>query len=115
MNKAAEFDALFLALSDRTRRALLLRLAEGEASVNDLCKPFDLKRPTISKHLKVLEQAGLVTTRRKAQFRTKALNPGKLRTASEWIDHCASQWEESFDRLEEYISELERKDPSDGK
>ncbi len=115
MNTHTEIDSLFLALSDRTRRAILLRLAEGEASVNDLCEPFDLKRPTISKHLKVLEQAGLITTKREAQFRTKALNPQKLRSAAQWIGHCASIWEGRFDRLEDYITELEKKDPSDGK
>lgn len=115
MNSDTEIDALFLALSDRTRRAILLRLAEGEASVNDLCEPFDLKRPTVSKHLKVLEQAGLITTMRAAQFRTKTLNPRQLRAAAEWIGHCASLWEAKFDRLEHYINELERKDPSDGK
>ena len=115
MNNDAEIDALFLALSDRTRRAILLRLAEGESSVNDLCEPFDLKRPTVSKHLKILEQAGLITTTREAQFRTKALNPRTLRTAGEWIGHCTALWEEKFDRLADYINELERKDPSDGK
>lgn len=113
MNVSTEMDTLFLALSDQTRRAILLRLAEGEASVNDLCEPFDLKRPTISKHLKVLEQAGLISTKRHAQFRTKSLEPQKLRIAAEWIRHCAAVWEDSFDRLEEYIEQLERKDASD--
>ncbi|MBV0912192.1 ArsR/SmtB family transcription factor [Anianabacter salinae] len=113
MTSSSEIDALFLALSDQTRRAILIRLAEGDASVNDLCEPFDLKRPTISQHLKVLEQAGLVSTKRQAQFRTKSLKPQNLRIAAEWISRCANAWEQNFDRLEEYIDDLERKDRTD--
>ena len=115
MQAADQLDAMFLALSDQTRRAILLRLAEGEATVNELAEPFDLKRPTISKHLKVLEQAGLIETRRESQFRKKTLKTSNLQTAAEWMRLCASIWETRFEGLDAYVAELEKKDSSNDK
>jgi DNA-binding transcriptional ArsR family regulator len=97
----------FAALADPTRRAILERLAAGESSVTELAEPFAMSLPAISKHLKVLERAGLVTRGREAQWRPCRLEAGPLRDASGWIAHYRKFWEESFDRLEEYVRTLE--------
>jgi DNA-binding transcriptional ArsR family regulator len=99
-------NSTFAALADPTRRAILARLALGETSVNQLAEPFDISLPAISRHLKVLETAGLISRGREAQWRPCKLNPAQLRTATEWLDYYRRFWEESFDRLEEYLVKL---------
>ncbi len=98
------------ALADPTRRAILARLAEGEASVNDLAQPFSLSQPAISKHLKVLERAGLVSQGRNAQFRPRRLETAPLKQVSDWVEQYRKFWEPSFDRLDTYLTELQKKD-----
>ncbi|HEU4707854.1 MAG TPA: metalloregulator ArsR/SmtB family transcription factor [Methylophilaceae bacterium] len=95
----------FAALSDPTRRAVLARLAQGEASVTDLAQPFlkDMSLPAITKHLKVLEKAGLITKTREAQWRPCKLNPDALKDAADWMEQYRMFWEESFDRLDAYL------------
>jgi DNA-binding transcriptional ArsR family regulator len=102
----AKLDATFAALADPTRRAILARLALGETSVTDLARPFDMTMPAISKHLKVLEKAGLIDRGRDAQSRPARLNPAALKLAAVWIDEYRKYWEESFDRLEAYLQKL---------
>ena len=94
---------VFAALADPTRRAILARLSKGEASVNELAEPFDITLPAVSKHLKVLEKAGLIERTREAQFRPCRLQAAPLRDASDWIDDYRQYWEESFDRLDAYL------------
>jgi DNA-binding transcriptional ArsR family regulator len=96
----------FAALADPTRRAILARLAIGESSVNQLAEPFDISLPAISRHLKVLENAGLITRGRDAQWRPCKLNPDRLKTVDDWLDDYRRFWEESFDRLDEYLQKL---------
>jgi DNA-binding transcriptional ArsR family regulator len=96
-------DATFAALSDPTRRAILSRLADGESSVKDLARPFRISAPAITKHLKVLERAGLITRGRDAQWRPCRLNARPLRDAAAWLVDYRRFWEESFDRLDEYL------------
>lgn len=105
-----QLDLVFSALADPTRRAILARLASGEATVNELVEPFELSQPTISKHLKVLEGAGLVSRGREAQFRPVRLNAAPLEAASHWIGDYRRFWEESLDRLGAYVNELQRKE-----
>jgi DNA-binding transcriptional ArsR family regulator len=100
-------DTTFSALADPTRRAILARLASGEASVNELARPFDVSLPAISKHLKVLERAGLITRGRDAQRRPCRLAPSQLKAVSDWVEQYRRFWEESFDRLDEYLRELQ--------
>jgi DNA-binding transcriptional ArsR family regulator len=100
----------FAALADPTRRAILARLALGETSVNELAQPFDISLPAISRHLKVLERAGLISRGRDAQWRPCKLNPGQLKTAADWLDEYRRYWEESFDRLDEYLKKLKSQD-----
>ena len=102
-------DATFAALADPTRRAILARLASGETSVTELAKPFEMSMPAISKHLKVLEKAGLIDRGRDAQTRPARLNPAALKTAAAWIDEYRKFWEESFDRLDVYLKKLQAK------
>jgi DNA-binding transcriptional ArsR family regulator len=102
--------ATFAALADPTRRAILARLASGEASVTEIGKPFEMSLPAISKHLKVLEQAGLIVRGRDAQWRPCRLAPGPLKDAAEWLEEYRRFWEESFDRLDDYLRELQRKE-----
>ena len=102
----ARLDDMFGALASSTRRRLLLRLTEGEATVNELAEPFDLALPAISKHLKVLERAGLLCRRRHAQFRPCALNPDALDAVSEWAAQCREAWEGRLDRLADYTARL---------
>ncbi len=94
---------LFAALADPTRRAIMARLSKGEATVNELAKPFEISLPAVSKHLKVLEKAGLIERTREAQFRPCRLQAAPLRDAADWIDHYRQYWEESFDRLDAYL------------
>lgn len=110
-----QLDLVFAALADPTRRAILARLAAGEATVNELVEPFDLSQPTISKHLKVLEGAGLVSRGREAQFRPVRLNAAPLEVAAHWIGDYSRFWEESFDKLDAYVSELHRKEKHHGR
>jgi DNA-binding transcriptional ArsR family regulator len=97
----------FSALADPTRRAILKRLAEGEASVNELAEPFEMTLPAVSKHLKVLEHAGLIERRRQAQWRPARLEAGPLKEIADWLDQYRRFWEGSFDRLDEYLRELQ--------
>lgn len=99
----------FAALADPTRRAILARLSEGEATVNELAEPFDISLPAISKHLKVLEKAGLITRGREAQWRPCQLNAGPLQDAATWIDQYRHIWEGRFGRLDDYLQELKNK------
>lgn len=94
---------LFAALADPTRRAILARLSKGEASVNELAEPFDISLPAISKHLKVLERAGLIERTRDAQWRPCRLRAAPLKEAADWIGYYRQYWEESFDRLDAYL------------
>ena len=101
--------ATFAALSDPTRRAILARLALGETTVSELAEPFAMSLPAISKHLKVLERAGLITRGREAQWRPCRLDAGPLKDASGWLEHYRRFWDESFDRLDAYLDELQGK------
>jgi DNA-binding transcriptional ArsR family regulator len=101
-------DATFSALADPTRRAILARLAAGETSVSELAEPFEMSMPAISKHLKVLQRAGLIERGREAQWRPCRLAAGPLKDASRWLDRYRRFWEESLDRLEEYLRELQK-------
>jgi DNA-binding transcriptional ArsR family regulator len=103
-------DRVFAALSDPTRRAILARLAQGEATVNELVAPFRVSQPTISKHLKVLEGAGLVARGRSAQFRPVRLNAAPLAGAAEWLGGYEQFWAESLDRLDDYVKVMQRKE-----
>jgi DNA-binding transcriptional ArsR family regulator len=100
----------FSALADPTRRAILARLASGEASVTELAKPFDMSMPAISKHLKVLERAHLIARGRDAQWRPCRLEAAPLKDAAEWIGSYREFWEQSFDRLDEYLQEVKQKE-----
>jgi DNA-binding transcriptional ArsR family regulator len=102
--------ATFSAIADPTRRAILARLASGEASVTELAKPFDMTLPAISKHLKVLERAGLISRSRDAQWRPCRLKAQRLEEASDWVERYREFWELSFDRLEDHLRELQKKD-----
>ena len=102
--------ATFAALADPTRRAILGRLARGEASVTELAEPFDMSLPGISKHLKVLERAGLIERGREAQWRPCRLKATPLKDVAEWVEHYRRFWDESLDRLDEYLKELQAGD-----
>ena len=106
MQAVQQLDLVFGALADPTRRAILARLAEKEATVNELVEPFRLAQPTISKHIKVLEAAGLVSRGREAQFRPVKLNAAPLKEASMWIGNYKRFWEESLEQLDAYVKEL---------
>ena len=103
--------AKFAALADPTRRAILARLCEGEASVNDLAEPFDMSLPAVSKHLKVLEKAGLISRGREAQWRPARLEPMGLKGVAEWLEHYRRYWDASFDRLDAYLTKIQKGDP----
>jgi DNA-binding transcriptional ArsR family regulator len=105
----------FSALADPTRRAILARLASGEASVTELAKPFDMSMPAISKHLKVLEHAGLIARGREAQWRPCRLEAAPLRDVSHWVAHYSRFWEQSLDRLDSYLRELKSKEKKHGR
>ena len=99
-------DATFAALANTTRRAMLARLARGEATVNELASPFDLSLPAISKHLKVLERAGLVVRGQNAQYRPRTLDPGPLEEVSSWAEQYRPVWEARLDRMDTYLQQL---------
>src|SRR4030081_4142626 len=102
--------APFAALADPTRRAILARLASGEASVMELAQPFAMSQPAISKHLKVLERAGLISRSRDAQRRPCRLQPERLKTIAEWVGTYRQFWEASFNRLDDYLEDLQAKE-----
>lgn len=110
MTTADPLSITFAALADPTRRAILGRLAKGERSVTDLAKPFDMSLPGISKHLKVLERARLIRRGRDAQWRPCKLRADPLRDVATWVDHYRKFWDESFDRLDDYLKELQAKE-----
>jgi DNA-binding transcriptional ArsR family regulator len=107
--------ATFSALADPTRRAILARLASGKTSIAELSEPFDLSQPAISKHLKVLEQAGLITRGREAQWRPCRLEGKPLKDVADWVERYRRFWEASFDRLEDYLLEAQRKGKRHGR
>ena len=107
--------ATFAALADPTRRAILARLALGETSVSELAEPFDLSLPAVSKHLKVLERAGLITRGREAQWRPCRIAPSPLREVDDWLDRYRQFWDESLDRLGDYLRELQTKEKKRGR
>src|ERR1700720_1491194 len=100
----------FAALADPTRRAILAQLASGEKSVTELAEPFDMSLPGISKHLKVLEHAGLITRGREAQWRPCRIEPSALKTVDDWLEEYRRLWEERFDRLDAYLLQLQGKE-----
>jgi DNA-binding transcriptional ArsR family regulator len=104
--KYAALNATFAALADPTRRAILARLASGEATVMELAEPFDMSQPAISKHLKVLERAGLIVSAQDAQRRPRKLEPKPLADAVDWIENYRKHWEAAFERLDEVLDEL---------
>lgn len=110
MNSGASdrLDATFLALADPTRRAILARLARGEASVMELAEPFAISQPAVSKHLKILERAGLITVGHDAQRRPRRLEGKRLGEASAWLEQYRSTWEASFERLDGLLEEMQR-------
>lgn len=103
-----QLSTVFAALADPTRRAILARLAEGEASVNELAEPFTMSLQAISKHLKVLERAGLISRGRDAQWRPCRLEAGPLHDAVQWMEQYRQFWEERYDRLDDYLSKLKK-------
>ena len=107
-----ELSNTFAALADPTRRAILARLADGEATVNQLAEPFLLKLPTVSKHLKVLQRAGLVTQSRKAQWRHCRLEPAPLKDVADWVERYRRIWDERLSQLDAYLTELQEKEKS---
>jgi DNA-binding transcriptional ArsR family regulator len=110
-----QLSSTFAALADPTRRAILARLAAGEAAVTELAEPFDMSLPAVSKHLKVLERAGLIARSRDAQWRPCHLEPAPLKEIADWIGHYREFWEASFDRLDEYLRELKKKEQKEKK
>src|SRR5215470_17360583 len=115
MTKSRRLDATFAALADPTRRAILARLASGEATVNDLARPFRMSQPAISKHLKVLERAGLISHRQKAQERPRRIEAAPLKEATDWLEKYRKFWEERFERLDELLEELKRTEDGENK
>ena len=112
---ALDLDLTFSALSDATRRAILIRLAKGEASVLELAEPFELSQPAISKHLKVLERAGLIRRGREAQWRPCRIEFTALKGVDEWLEEYRRLWDERFDRLEIYLKGLQAKEKRRGR
>src|SRR3954467_9094883 len=108
-----QLDSVFAALADPTRRAILARLASGEASVTELAEPFEMSLPAVSKHLKVLERAGLIARGRDAQWRPSRLQAAPLQEVASWVQDYRQFWEESFDRLEEYLTKIQQQENSD--
>jgi DNA-binding transcriptional ArsR family regulator len=109
MNAAERLDATFLALADPTRRAILARLADGEASVAELAEPFAISQPAISKHLKILERAELISVGQDGQRRPRSLQAKPLAEASDWIERYRKLWEANFERLDALLEELQQK------
>src|SRR3977135_3503252 len=113
--RASHLNATFAALADPTRRAILARLASGEAGVSQLQNHFDMSRPAISNHLKVLERAGLIVRGRKAQTRPCRLRAGPLQEVAEWAERYRRYWEHSFERLDAYLGQLQRSEEGQGR
>jgi DNA-binding transcriptional ArsR family regulator len=111
MMTSQQLDATFSALADPTRRAILARLSNGEATVTELASPFQMSLPAVSKHLKVLENAGLIARGKEAQWRPCRLEVGPLKEASDWIEQYRTFWEESFSRLDDVLRRLQADDP----
>jgi DNA-binding transcriptional ArsR family regulator len=109
-----ELSVTFTALADPTRRAILARLAQGEATVTELAEPFHLSLPGVSKHLKVLQRAGLITQGRKAQWRPCRLEAGPLKDVADWVEPYRRLWEQRFDRLDDYLRELQTTEKKHG-
>jgi DNA-binding transcriptional ArsR family regulator len=112
---ADHLSTTFAALADPTRRAILARLTAGEASVTELAEPFDMSMPAVSKHLKVLERAGLVARGREAQWRPCRLDPAPLKDVAEWVERYRAMWEQRFDRLDNYLRQLQREEKTHGR
>src|ERR671918_2512381 len=108
-----ELDVTFAALADSTRRAILARLATGEATVKELAEPFSISLQAVSKHLKVLEHAGLIARGRQAQWRPCRLQASPLKDVADWLEHYRSFWDESFDRLDDYLREIQAQQKQD--
>ena len=104
----------FAALADPTRRAILARLARGEASVTELAEPFTMSLPAVSRHLKVLEKAGLISRTREAQWRPCRLAPAPLKKVDDWVEQYKRHWEERLDRFDDYVHKLQKKPPRRG-
>jgi DNA-binding transcriptional ArsR family regulator len=105
---ADPLSATFAALADPTRRAILARLSQGETSVTELARPFAMSGPAVTKHLKVLEKAGLISRSREAQWRPAKLEGAPLKAVTDWLDDYRRFWEQSFDRLDDYLDELQK-------
>lgn len=114
MQQSDPLSLTFAALADPTRRAILARLAQGEASVKDLSAPFDMSQPAISKHLRVLERAGLIEQGRQAQWRPRRLRAGPLRDIADWVNQYKRHWEESFERLDAYLRDVQDEQEQQG-
>jgi DNA-binding transcriptional ArsR family regulator len=112
---SATLDDTFFALADPTRRAMLARLARGEMSVKELARPFKISAPAITKHLKVLQRVGLISRGRRAQWRPCRLEAKPLAEVADWVERYRQYWDESFDRLDDYLHELQRKEKHDRK
>jgi DNA-binding transcriptional ArsR family regulator len=110
-----QLSVTFAALSDPTRRAILARVAKGEVTVNQLAEPFRLKLPTVSKHLKVLRRAGLVTQGRQAQWRPVRLEAGPLKEVADWVERYRENWEERMDQLNDYLQTLKTEEEKHGR
>ena len=110
LQTADPISTTFAALADPTRRAILARLSRGETSVTELARPFAMSGPAVTKHLKVLEKAGLISRSREAQWRPARLEPAALKAVNAWLDDYRRLWEQSFDRLDDYLSELQKKE-----
>jgi DNA-binding transcriptional ArsR family regulator len=113
--QADHLSTTFAALADPTRRAILARLTAGEASVTELAEPFDMSMPAISKHLKVLERAGLVARGREAQWRPCRLDPAPLKDVAAWVERYREMWEQRFDRLDDYLRQLQHEEKKHGR
>lgn len=107
-DEAQRLNDTFAALANETRRAILTRLAQGEATVNEIAEPFSVSLPAISKHIKVLERAGLIHQGQKAQYRPCTLNVSPLSDVSQWTEQCSQTWQASFDRLDAYLDQLNK-------
>ena len=112
---ADQLSTTFAALADPTRRAILARLASGECSVTELAEPFEMSMPAVSKHLRVLERAGLIARGREAQWRPCRIEGGPLRDVAEWLESYRHVWEARLDRLDDYLQELKRKEKRHGR
>jgi DNA-binding transcriptional ArsR family regulator len=112
---ADQLSTTFAALADPTRRAILARLVTGECSVTELAEPFDMSLPAVSKHLRVLERAGLIARGREAQWRPCRLEPAPLKEVAAWAEHYRALWEQRFDRLDTYLQQLTTREKTHGR